>query len=220
MTLEFVLNGTQNDQIVYGIRDILLIYYYCPNQCATCAFEADLGQKCLTCNPFLTTRSNCLDCPNGFYKEELPDSVSCKKCYVLCKNCKGGESTDCTACFENFKLENGFCVSDAAEGFTSYSKDLTKYDWVDSNFYSTPAHLPNLGSFTCGPYKLYGIKQSDTPIKISRRYNLPAHNGLILALNVFKLGNWSNPITTISVMLDNDVLASVSINSSAGSTVC
>lgn len=49
---------------------------------------------------------------------------------------------------------------------------------------------------------------------------MPTHNGLILALNVFKLGNWNTTNNSISVMLDNDTVAAVSVNSSAGSTVC
>jgi len=44
--LEWKLTGPNYTNIIYGIHSIVLTYYTCPNQCASCQLEADVGQKC------------------------------------------------------------------------------------------------------------------------------------------------------------------------------
>lgn len=199
MHLEWKLNGQANPDIIYGVRSIKLTYYTCPKQCATCLLEANLGQKCETCNPFLTTSSNCLECPNGFFKQTTNETIFCQKCHVMCKNCNGEWSTNCTDCYDNFKLMNGYCEVEPGQGFVPFSKDLTKYNWVDTNFVSSASKA---GTFTCGTYRLFGLAESPSPITITRNYQLLPHSGLIIMLNVFKLGRWVSPNSTIFVSLD------------------
>lgn len=177
-----------------------------------------MGQKCETCNPFLTTSSNCLECPNGFFRQSNNETVFCQKCHVSCKNCNGEWLANCTECFENFQLNNGYCEVDSSMGFVPYIKDLTRYNWVDSNFVSSlPAKAT---TFNCGNYRLFGTPESAVPVAITRHYQLPAHSGLIIMLNVFKLGKWTSSNANITVSLDGDVFSNVAINASSGSTIC
>lgn len=93
------LNSTPSRIIKYGFKDIKLVYFVCPKQCASCQLASDASQICTICNSFLTMASSCLECPNGFFKNTLETSTYCHKCHVLCKNCKGEGSKNCTECF-------------------------------------------------------------------------------------------------------------------------
>jgi hypothetical protein len=186
----------------YGLKDIKLVYFVCPKQCATCKLDSDASQICITCNSFLTISSSCMECPNGFFKNTVETKTYCHKCHVLCKNCKGEGSKNCTDCFENFRLVDGYCLAEYTQGFSMFSQDLSKYNWVASNFQSDN---PKVTSFNCTSYPVYGLIELAPAknITIWRSYNLPVHSGLIIMLNVFKLGVWSENSSSISVLLDN-----------------
>lgn len=59
-----------------------------------------------------------MTCPNGFFlKRSYDDTISkysvkratddiCVKCHSTCKQCKGPEIDQCTACFKLFKLDS------------------------------------------------------------------------------------------------------------------
>lgn len=71
----------------------------------------------------------------------------------------------------------------------------------------------------CGPYRVFG-SQGPSPTSISRTWkDLPAHKGLILNMQVFKLGPWTNG-SNIVIKLDNNQVITIPINESSGSSLC
>ena len=111
-------------------------------------------------------------------------------------------------------LIGSYCTPNTSLSYTLYSQELTSnvFNFQD---YTTTAG----GDLNCGSYRIFGNSNS-SPTTISRTWrSLPAHKGLILNMQVFKLGPWTNG-TSIILKLDNNQVISIPINESAGSFLC
>ena len=205
--LTFTLSGTGNSLTRFGINDISLVAFNCPPQCSECSLTSDYRPNCLRCNQFLSQTSGCLLCPNGFFLDRSNQySTICKKCYSTCLECIGETQQNCTSCFPGYMLVGSYCTPNTSLSYTLYSQELTK-----TVFNSADYRVNTGGEFNCGPYRVFG-NQNASPTAITRTWrNLPNHKGLVLNMQLFKLGPWTNG-TNIIVRLDNNQVITIPIN--------
>ena len=214
-TLTFTVTGTGTNRTLFGINDITLVAFNCPPQCDSCVLTANFTPSCLSCNQFLSQSSGCLLCPNGFYLDTSnPYSTICRKCYATCLECVGPSSLNCTSCFTGYSLVGAYCTPNTSLSYVLYSQELTNSVFNDRDYSAT-----NGQAFNCGVYRVFG-SVGPQPTTISRTWNnLPGHSGLILNMQVFKLGPWTNS-TNITIRLDNRAVITIPINESTGSNLC
>lgn len=174
------------------------------------------GRTCITClsNMWYSRMKNCNNlCPQNYTLNQLKFNVNCTKC-LQDENSQLFSSAFCQSCWIALGLASGKCVPNSASGLVFYANDLPAGS-SGSSLWKGSAPLSSL-TCTSDYINLLGIPQSanhsiKTPSSLNYTLtNLPAHRGITLVLNIFKIDDW---LTTSSSATNNLTSINITVNS-------